>query len=40
MILLVVLNVMFEVIGSFVGVVVIIPSTIFMNVQRVRSASA
>ena len=40
MILLVVLNVVFEGIGSFVNVVIIIPSTIFMSVQRVRSASA
>ena len=40
MILLVVLSVVFEVIGSFVDVVVITPSTIFMSVRRVRSASA
>ena len=39
MILLVVLNVVFEEIGSSVDVVVTILSTIFMSVQRVRSAS-
>ena len=39
MILLVVRSVGFEVIGSFVGVVDITPSTIFMSVWRVRSAS-
>ena len=39
MILLVVLNVVFEVIGSFVGAVVITLSTIFTSVQRVRSVS-
>ena len=39
MILLVVLNVMFEEIGSSVNVVVTILSMIFMSVQRVRSAS-
>ena len=40
MILSVVLNVMFEEIGSFVNVVVTILSMIFMSVQRVRFASA
>ena len=40
MILLVVLNVVFEEIGSSVDVVVTILSMIFMNVRRVRSASA
>ena len=40
MILLVVLNVVFEEIGSSVNVVVTILSMIFMSVQRVRSASA
>ena len=39
MILLVVLSVVFEEVGSFVNVVVTIPSTIFMSVRRVRSAS-
>ena len=39
MILLVVQNVVFEGIGSSVDVVVTILSTIFMNAQRVRSAS-
>ena len=39
MILLVVWNVVFEEIGSSVDVVVTILSTIFMSVQRVRSAS-
>ena len=39
MILLVVLSVVFEEIGSFVNVVVTILSMIFMNVRRVRSAS-
>ena len=39
MILLVVLSVMFEVIGSSVDIVVITLSTIFMNVRRVRFAS-
>ena len=39
MILLVAPSVVFEVIGSFVGVVVITLTTIFMNVRRVRSAS-
>ena len=39
MILLVVRNVVFEVIGSFVDEVVTTLSTIFTNVQRVRSAS-
>ena len=40
MILLVVLNVMFGEIGSFVGVVGTILSMIFMSVRRVRFASA
>ena len=40
MILLVVLNAVFEGIGSSVNVVVTILSTIFMSVQRVRFASA
>ena len=40
MILLVVLSVMFEEIGSFVNVVVTTLSTIFTSVWRVRSASA
>ena len=40
MILLVVLSAVFEGIGNFVGVAVTTLSTIFMNVQRVRSASA
>ena len=40
MILLVALSVVFEGIGSFVNIVVTILSTIFMNVRRVRSASA
>ena len=40
MILLVVLSVMFEVIGSFVDVVIITLSMIFTSVRRVRSASA
>ena len=40
MIRLVVLNVVFEEIGSSVDVVVTILSMIFMNVRRVRSASA
>ena len=40
MILLVVLSVMFEGIGNSVNIVVTILSTIFMSVQRVRSASA
>ena len=39
MILWVVLNVVFEVIGSSVDVVVITLSMIFMSVRRVRSAS-
>ena len=39
MILLVVLNVMFEEIGSSVDVVVTILSTTFMSVRRARSAS-
>ena len=39
MILLVVLNVVFEEIGSSVNVVITILSMIFMSVQRVRSAS-
>ena len=39
MILLVVLNVVFEGIGSFVSVVVTTLTTIFMSVQRVRFAS-
>ena len=39
MILLAVLNVVFEEIGSSVDVVVTILSTIFMSVWRVRSAS-
>ena len=39
MILLVVLNVVFEGIGSSVDVVVTILSTTFMSVRRVRSAS-
>ena len=39
MILLVVLSVVFEVIGSSVDVVNITLSTIFMSVRRVRSAS-
>ena len=40
MILLAVLNVVFEEIGVFVDVVVTTLSMIFMSVQRVRSASA
>ena len=40
MILLVVLNVVFGEIGSSVDIVVTILSTTFMNVQRVRCASA
>ena len=40
MILLVVLSVVFEVIGSSVDIVDIILSMIFMSVRRVRSASA
>ena len=40
MILLVVLSVVFEGIGSFVSVVVTTLSTIFMSVWRVKSASA
>ena len=40
MILLVVLNVVFEEIGSSVDVVITIPSTTFMSVRRVRFASA
>ena len=40
MILLVVLSVVFEEIGSSVNVVITILSTIFTSVQRVRSASA
>ena len=40
MILLVVLSVVFEVIGSFVDVVGTTLSTIFTSVRRVRSASA
>ena len=40
MILLVVLNVVFEGIGSFVNVVVTTLSMIFMSVRRVRPASA
>ena len=40
MILLVVQSAVFEGIGSFVNVVVTTLSTIFMSVQRVRSASA
>ena len=40
MILLVVLSVVFEGIGSFVNVVIITLSMIFMSVRRVRSASA
>ena len=39
MILLVVLSVVFKVIGSFVDVVVITLSMIFMSVRRVRFAS-
>ena len=39
MILWVVLSVVFEVIGSFVGVVDITLSMIFMGVRRVRFAS-
>ena len=40
MILLVVLSVVFEVIGSFVNVVVTTLSMIFTSVRRVRFASA
>ena len=39
MILLVVQSVVYELIGSSVDVVGIIPSTTFMSVQRARSAS-
>ena len=39
MTLLVVLSVVFEVIGSSVDIVVTILSTIFMSVQKVKSAS-
>ena len=39
MILLAVLSVVFEEIGSFVSVVVTTLSTIFMSVRRVKSAS-